>query len=226
MKISIRRIINLLSNIIVILTLLSILSQIYKFMFNNSQDRFITDMFNLDNEYNFPTLYASLTLFFCSFLLLLINSVKKEIKFSKHWFVLGIIFLLIATDEILVLHEQLSGPINSILKTNKILTFSWVIPGIIFLIIFIISYIKFLIDLPTKYRNLFIFSGAIYVFGAVGMEIIGSQIFSNYGSQNLFYALITNLEEVLEMLGVLLFIFTLLSYIKDYISNINIIVTD
>jgi uncharacterized membrane protein len=227
-KISVRKIMTLLGGTIIVLTTLGVLSQIYRFEFGNGQERYITKMLNLDEEYNFPTLYATLALFFCSLLLFTISSAKKAMKdrFSKHWFALGIIFLLLGTDEILVLHEQLSWITNSLLKTSTFLRFSWIIPGIIFVIVFVISYIKFLIDLPSKYRNLFILSGAVYILGAIGMELIGDRLFLINGSENLFYALLTQVEELTEMLGVLLFSFTLLSYVKTCIGHISISVTD
>ena len=227
-SISINKTLKIFSYIIIILTLLSVLSQIYKFEFNNGEDRYITNMLNLDQERNFPTLYATLTLFFSGFVLLVISSAKKTLNnsFKKHWFILGLIFILLGTDEILQLHEQIISPLRSLLKTEGFFYITWTIPAIILLFVFLVSYVKFLKHLPTPFGRLFILSGLIYVFGAVGMEIIGSKIIVDYGQDNLFYALITNVEELFEMLGILLFIYTLLSYIKIYTNNLNFKVFD
>ena len=227
-SISIYKILKMFSYIIIILTFLSVSSQIYKFELNNGEDRYITDMLNFDKESNFPTLYATLTLFFCSLMLFVITYSKKTTndKYYIQWFLLGFLFFLMATDEILMLHEQLSSPIRSVLKTEHIIFFSWVIPAVIFIIIFFISYLRFLKNLPDIFRNLFLTSGVIYIFGAVGMEIIGSRIVTDYGQDNLFYALITNVEELFEMIGILLFIYTLLSYIKTYLNNFSLKLVD
>ena len=62
---------------------------------------------------------------------------------------------------------------------------------------------------------LFIVSGAIFVFGAIGFEMLASRQFSIHGdiSGDLMYAVFYTFEEFLEMLGIVVFIYTLLSYI-------------
>lgn len=228
LTISMRKLLNYFFAIIIILILLSVSSQIYKFEFNSGQDRYITNMLNVDKEMNFPTLYATLTLFFCSFLIFVIGKTKKQFKdkFYLHWLILGLIFFFMGIDEILMLHEQLSAPVRGTLNTEGILYFSWLIPAAIFLVLFLFAYLKFFFSLNKYFRILFLSSAVLYVFGAFGMEVIGSRIIVSYGQNNLFYALITNIEELFEMIGILVFIYSLLSYIKIYIQNLNLRIID
>jgi hypothetical protein len=76
--------------------------------------------------------------------------------------------------------------------------------------------------LPKQPRFYFITAAALYIGGALGMEIIGGVYADFDGQQNLAYALFTNLEEVLEMLGVITFIYGLLHYIGNWKDALEI----
>ena len=69
---------------------------------------------------------------------------------------------------------------------------------------------------------MFIFSGAMYVIGALGFEMLeGLQAYVN-GKQNIIYTLIYTIEELLEMLAIVLFIYALLSYINLELKGLSI----
>lgn len=222
--ISPKKVIRMLAIVVIVLTLLSLLGQFYKYFFFDGQDRYLVNIFNLDKEKNFPTWYAALSLMICSTLLLIISAAKRKSndRYFFYWFFLGIIFLLLATDEMIQLHEQVITPIRSVLKTTGYLYITWIIPAIIFGLIFLIAYLKFLLHLPVSYRILFLISGLVFVLGAIGLEVIGSNHIYFYGQNNLSYALLTTVEEVLEMVGVLLFIYTLTTYISTELPDLRI----
>ena len=73
------------------------------------------------------------------------------------------------------------------------------------------SFRRFLMALPRKIRNGMVRAGAIYVGGAVGLEVVGSYFDALWGKETLVRVAVITLEEGLEMLGVILFIATLLS---------------
>ncbi len=223
-----KKIARVLATIVIVLTLLSLIGQFYKYFFFDGQDRYIVNLFNLDKELNFPTWYAALSLIFCSFLLFIISSAKKKSNDSyyRHWVFLSAIFFLLASDEMIQLHEQVITPIRNILNTTGYLYITWVIPAIIFGVIFLVAYYKFLLHLPRYYMFLFIISGTVYILGAIGLEIIGSNHIYFYGQNNLSYSLLTTLEEVLEMTGILFFIFTITSYISTELADLQISVKE
>jgi len=66
-----------------------------------------------------------------------------------------------------------------------------------------------------------VISGTIYVTGALGLELFGGQRFESHG-KDLTYLMLTSCEEYLEMLGIVLFIHTLLKYISEYLKPENI----
>ncbi|SDM61206.1 hypothetical protein SAMN05421813_11710 [Daejeonella rubra] len=182
--------------------------------------------FYFDFEESVPTYFSSIILLLAAILLAIIRNVKSKLSdpFSTHWMIISILFAILSVDEIAGFHEIIIDPINNSFHFSGYWRFSWVIPALIFLLIFIISYLKFLNSLPSKYRKGFIFSGFIYVLGAVGIEMISAKLFINDKSSanDLIYNLVITLEETFEMLGVMIFITVLLSYIKSMKYEISI----
>ncbi len=71
-------------------------------------------------------------------------------------------------------------------------------------------------------KILFFVSGATYVLGAIGFEMIGGSLYINSKDMSLPYMLVMTVEETLEMSGIILFIFTLLLYLKSYAPKVNL----
>lgn len=88
--------------------------------------------------------------------------------------------------------------------------------------IFLLVFRKFIFSLPFRTKALFILAGAIYVGGAIGMESIGGYIADTPGLHPAAYAVAATIEELLEMLGVIIFIYALLSYIKSQLCDLSI----
>ena len=72
--------------------------------------------------------------------------------------------------------------------------------------------------------GLFVLSGAVYVGGALGFELLGGWYASSEGVGNIQYAIITTFEELFEMLGIVFFIYSLLTYIKSEFDSYSITV--
>jgi hypothetical protein len=197
--------------------------QICKYVFDYRAD-WMT-LFNLDRELNFPTWYSTLMLGFCSLLLKIIAIGKKQQKdrYAADWQLLSLIFLLLAIDEILSIHEILIIPeVSDALGLPWFLHSMWVIPGMIFVFWFTKRYWKFSRQLPPKSRKHFIAAACTYISGALIMEMIGSYIAEAQGQQNLAYALVATVEEITEMIGVIIFIYGLLYYLGKWAEKINL----
>ena len=221
LAISPRTIVKYLTIGVIILTLISLPIQIAKYVFDYRAD-WMT-MFNLDREMNLPTWYTGLMLAFCALLLRAIAVGKKtrRERYYRHWNFLSILFLFLAVDEVLQIHEIFIIP-----DLSKILPWFfysvWVVPYSIALIVFLQKYWQFTIDLPSRTSRHFILAAMLYIGGALGMEIVGSYWTEVEGQQNLIYALMATLEEVLEMIGIIVFIYGLLAYIKVWQNYLQI----
>ena len=224
LELSPQKVCRLLLIIIACLIIVSSLAQFGAFFLNQSSSASYSGrLFRLDEEINIPTLYSSLALAFCSILLAIISYMKRVINssYAGYWKGLSLIFLYLAIDEMCSIHEILST-LRPILNASGLLYFTWVIPGSIFVAVFVLIFWRFIQSLPRKTRNLFIIAGTIYVGGAIGMEMIGGYHSEAYGEDNPMYSLITTIEESLEMFGIAVFIYALLSYIASHLNVVNL----
>ncbi|MFK5937894.1 MAG: hypothetical protein QM497_05785 [Sulfurimonas sp.] len=137
------------------------------------------------------------------------------------------IFLFLSIDEMISIHENFTRITKLLVDTTGLLYYAWIIPYGIALIIFILTYSKFLLHLPKNIMLLFILSGSIFVLGAIGIEMFGGENVELMKGSNdsLHYAVLYTIEETLEMLGIALFIYTLLTYIKTVLHFPSIMIT-
>ena len=239
-SISSRKVIQLLIFVLLILTLANIAVQSARFLLDRGGLWGVTRLFDINEENNIPTWYSSIQLLLCSALLGLIAAVKYQHRdrYAKQWKGLSIIFLLLSIDETSSIHELLI-PTGKVIDGSGFLYFFWVVPGMLFVLSLALIYWKFLTHLPFRTRMLFLISGAIFVPGAIGMEMLGAKFFvmnsdvsfmdSASGWKGMTMALILAIEEFLEMVGVTVFLYALLSYAaseleggKVYISKSRI----
>lgn len=201
------------------LLLANILGIISKIYFDHGRLYGLIPLFSFDAEKNIPTLYSSFAIIIASLLLFIIAfTLRKQGSSYFSWLGLAIIFLFLSVDEIASIHENFIGPVREMFNTSGLFYFAWVIPYGIAVVVFVISYFKFLINLPKKIMILFVVSGFIFVSGAIGFELLSGRQAELYGKDNLAYSIFYTCEELLEMLGIATFIYTLLSYITSQFS--------
>lgn len=212
--ISSRKVLRILLLTIFILLIGNIVTIILLPVFDYNYNKSIIRLINFDTENNFPTLFSFLILSISSILLFFIAKMNKEANYDfKYWLFLGWVFMFLAIDEAISIHEIIGGIVQRTFKTDGIFYFAWVIPYGILLILLLITLRKFLNNLPKEILKLFLFSGLIFVIGAIGFEMIGSKIRYDIGMNNTNYIVVYTIEETLEMVGISLFIYALLRYI-------------
>ncbi len=172
------------------------------------------DLFSVNAEETIPTWYATLLLFFSAVILGVITAVKHQHHdpYTRYWTGLTLIFLYLSLDEGAVIHELFSDPLQTAFNTDGYLAFGWILLFVPLLLLFVLFYLRFLFHLPPRIRNLFILAGAFFVGGAVVVEAISANRWSTDGGVTFPYLAIATVEELLEMWGVVLFIYALLSY--------------
>ncbi|HBQ98901.1 MAG TPA: hypothetical protein DD761_10360 [Cyanobacteria bacterium UBA11691] len=207
---------RVLTFLFLLFSLVNLIIQLAKYGFNYRQEWMV--IFNMDREMNFPTLYTVLLLAFCSFLFKLIFQLEKREKFpfASYWRVLHFIFAFMALDEGLQIHEIMIVP-----EVGKhlpaIFSAVWVIPYGVLTLGLIYYFSKFVNHLPRQIKKMTIAAGSLYVFGVLGLEMMGSiWIRIAGGMQNLVYSLLASTEEMLEVTGLIVLIHALLIYITKY----------
>lgn len=186
-------------------------------------DTFVA-VLGVSGEGKIPTWYSATTLLFCSVLLALIVQQKRRQKESYllHWTGLAIVFAFMSLDEATSIHEMATGPVRAALDTTGPFYYAWVIPGIIFVMLFGLVYIKFLLHLPGRTKVLFTLAGVVYLSGVLGMELIGSAYTSEYG-WSLTYGVLASIEEIFEMAGVVIFVYALLDYLERHLNSVQLL---
>lgn len=208
-----RKIFQVMFGISIALTFVSFLTSFAHFYLNDFPLReTFYGLFDVNSERSIPTLYSVYSIQFCAVILAIISLVVKQnsLRYYKHWYFLTFVFIYLSLDEYLSLHERMANPFSNI---N-----TWVIPVLFLVLVLFISYLRFLFHVPKKIRNIFIFSGSVYIFGAAGMEIIGYTILDN----RFLYLLGSSLEEFMEMFGIALFAFALLAYLEKQLLTVEL----
>jgi hypothetical protein len=179
--------------------------------------------FDLDAEGNIPTFYSFLALLFSSVLLGAIAHVKNldNDPYKNHWKILSFIFLYLSLDEIGQLHEDFTYPMQKLLNPTGFLYFAWIVPFGFLAAIFALSYSKFLFHLPVSTKKMFVAAFALYVGGAIGMEMPEGYLVYTDNLHNVTFMILIAIEESLEMLGIVVFIHALMSYIKIYLGGVS-----
>jgi uncharacterized BrkB/YihY/UPF0761 family membrane protein len=178
-------------------------------------------LFNVDFERNIPAWISSTLLSFVSFHFLLIAYYRYVLgkHYSFHWLLLGIIFIGLSIDEFVQFHEQTIRPLRTYFDTGGFLYYPWIVPATIMVGIAVLLYWGFVQDLVWETRVVFFLAGFLYVAGALGFEAIGGYYFDNFirtqdVSYDFAYLLITHVEEMLELIGIVLFLHVGMRYVQ------------
>ncbi len=182
---------------------------------------FASVQFNLDNELSVPNWYQTVMLLADGFLLLVIAAARRKgDPFRRYWKMLGAVFLFMSLDEEAAIHDQTMDTLRGQVHASGVFHFAWVIPALIFVAAAAVFFVPFLKSLPDKTRQTFLLAGALYVGGALGMEMVGGYLHSHHYPAAL-YSWETIAEETLEMSGQLLFFYALLCYLRDHVGPIT-----
>ena len=180
-------------------------------------------LLNVDNEANIPSLFSSLLLLGAGLLLFVVAARSAEANpgHRRYWRALGWIFLFMGVDEATSIHEHLNF-VGHVLRRIGVggmyegaFAWPWVIPGVIVVLIVTVAFARFVFALPGRTRTLLIASAVVYISGALVLEMVGGLAGAGTGvpGPGLTPAvLVAHVEELLEMLGVTLFIYALLDY--------------
>jgi len=197
---------------------------------------------DLNGENNIPAWYSSSALLLSAVLLAVIGLAKKRGNdpYAGQWLTMAAIFLYLSMDEAASIHETIFSLLMPALKTSgylygylhypkshgSLVMIAWVIFGTIAVLIFLLAYLRFLAHLPIKTRNLFLIAGTLYVGGALGLELLAAWYYDLYSYRNLTYAMLVTCEEGFEMLGVVVFIYALFSYLGSSVTGLRILISD
>ena len=189
------------------------------------QDVKLAYLFYLDGERNFPTAFSVFLLLAAAALLMLTTLLERQRGAAiLHWSILALGFLAMAFDEGWSFHERLNEPVRAALggRDLGIYYYAWVAPALLLVAVLGVFFLRFLWRLPPRTRWHFIVAGAIYVGGAVGIELLEGRFDEVNGDQNIVSGLTATVQESMEMGGVIVFIWALLVYLHTTYGGVSL----
>ena len=188
----------------------------------------VVPLLDLHGEATLPAWYSSILLFIAALLLTpiaWIKTVRRE-RFRRHWVVLAGLFLLLSMDEAISVHERIAWPIRRILEPDGPFYYGWVIPGLILVLGLGVAYAQFLLHLPASTRRRVVLAGALFVSGALLLEMIGGAYEARHGNETGAYRALSACEEILEMVGATVFVHALVEHIRVEWGGITLVLSD
>jgi hypothetical protein len=139
-------------------------------------------LFDLDLEANLPTFFNSLLFFLCAGLMIL-KGLGRERVLRRGWYMLAAVFVFLGIDEGSQIHEKFMLVTLRLLNHGDQtgtsmgwLYYAWVIPYGAAAALLLLVLGRWLWHLDPKLRNGLFLSGAVYVFGAVVMEMYSGKL--------------------------------------------------
>ena len=214
-----KRVLVTLLIVIVPVILINIVFQVMIYLSDNQDPSSLfygASFLYLDHENNLPTWFANLLLILAAGLLMVIGRVER----TWPWVVLGFLFLFLALDEIVSLHERLNRPLRQVMNASDSLQALWVLPALLFVGGLTALCWRFFRRLPSRTRKLFTLAALLFIGGALGAELISGTLASVDTPWTLGYGLVSVIEESLELCGVSVFIYALLQYLATNVGHL------
>jgi len=200
------------------LHLLNIPAVLFRFVWPLPGTHYYVEFFGVSSEGKLPTFYSGLSLLAVAALLGLIwaHERRQHGPLRRYWALLALIFVVLAMDEMLSIHEATTEVIRSRLHIeNGWFYNAWVIPGGVALALVAVTSVRVLVRLPARTRTFVLIAGAVYVSGAVVLEMAGGAYASTHGT-DLAYGALASVEEMLEMAGIVVMLYALMDHLERH----------
>lgn len=180
--------------------------------------------FTLDAERSLPTWYESSSMVAIAFILGIIAALSRsnDRENTRHWTILAIIFLLMSVDSTVSFHEVAVAPLRNAFHLTGAFYFSWVVLAAPMVAAVGFYYLPFLFRLPGSTALRFILAGAVYVGGALGTEFLCGYIATAFGMETALYKTVAASQEILESVGLTMFLIGLLRHLGSLASLLRI----
>ncbi|MGE0316103.1 MAG: hypothetical protein AB7P21_31200 [Lautropia sp.] len=184
-------------------------------------------LFDLAAEANLPSFFSSVQIVVCGVLAAAIGLARRAAKdaYATHWLVLGAMLFALAVDEAAEIHELTIRPVRELMPSSStgLLFWGWVVPAMVLVAVVGVSYLRFVFSyLPASTRNACVLGAALFVGGAIGVEMPEARHVEVHGDRNMRYALFVLVEEVFEMLGMLVLMRGLLRHLATEVGAIEL----
>jgi hypothetical protein len=178
-------------------------------------------LFNPDLEANLATWFATGLLLAGALLTALVAKAKGDADdpLRYHWVGLFMVILFMSIDEAAQIHEMLIKPTQQLLGVSRSVGWVWTLPALVVVSVFVVMSLRLLSAQSQRTRRLMILAFGLFVFGAFGVETVGSILFGS--DRRLGSELAATVEELFEMSGAVVFIHAMLGLLALLKANVS-----
>jgi hypothetical protein len=210
----------------IFIALVNVLSDLYR-QLSGGKNLTLTGPFRLDEKITVPTWYSSSLMLICAVLLGLIAADKRSQgdRYANHWGFLSLLLLLLSVDEVSALHLRVDFVSRYVLQLG-VLRYGLYLLIALALGAIVWFYRKFWMHLPrpTQWQI-----GAVGLFYAASIlidkttkRLLGDGEYLT-GNLSILHKTITSTgDEFLELVGLVVLVYALLSYIGSQIKELHI----
>lgn len=175
--------------------------------------RGLAPLFLLEEDTAVPTWFAAAQLASAALLMaaLGLQARATDRVLARGWLLLAAVFTVLSIDEVATLHEWTGDVLG---EGRGLLYYSWVVVGAAGLAVVGVLSVPLLRRLPRRTRRLVLVAAAVYVGGALLMEMVNGWL-DEVGSSDMRYNLQSAVEETMEMVGASLFVHALADYARS-----------
>jgi hypothetical protein len=176
----------------------------------------VLTLFDLNRESSVPTWFNSLLWIFAAWLALAASQESRADR--RRWRLLAVLFAFLSLDESGEVHERIGDVLGTYVHLSGPFFYVWVLYGLVFLIAVAAFFGPFILSLPPRVRTLIGYAAAVFVSGALGIEMLSAAV-ESAGTDfvlGLTWTAAIALEEGLEMFGVIILIHALLVFLGNH----------
>jgi hypothetical protein len=173
-----------------VLVVAGVISSCVRIRFGDPVARW-TGLFDLDGEANVPTWFSSILLLRCA-----MASARRGLR------PLAVVFVVLSLDEVAMMHERAAA---ALLEAHVPWPWPWVLGAAIVAGLAVVL-VPALRAMARPERRGVVAAGAIYVGGALCVEIVAQRWAAAHGWWNAGYVTLVTIEEGMEMTGAILFV--------------------
>ena len=214
-----RNIVILLSTITILLVVAHLVTIAMPYIFEGFEHglvRLLFSLFFLDGEGNVPAIFST-WLFLLNAVIFLIVWKAACLSGDSHkiWLFLSSVFVFLAFDESISIHERLINPLRQALGATGIFYYAWIIPYGVGVVLLAIIAIPVFWRMQKRIRFWFGLSAATYLVATIGLEMISGKYLVMMNEQkDIVWIFMVTVEESLEMVGLIILVYAQLLLLR------------
>jgi hypothetical protein len=185
--------------------------------FEHGLVRLLFSLFFLDGEGNVPAIFSTWLFLLNAVIFLIVwKAAGRSGDSHKIWLFLSSVFVFLALDESISIHERLIDPLRQALGATGIFYYAWIIPYGVGVVLLAIVAIPVFWRMQKRIRFWFGLSAATYLVATIGLEMISGKYLVMMNEQkDIVWIFMVTVEESLEMVGLIILVYAQLLLLRD-----------